>query len=271
MKFFFIFLFLLTSCKSQKKIEKSDDHHKIAIGLLQKCDKKRALSHLIKAVEYDSKNFILRHTLAVNYYSLEQYEIASKEFEKSLKLEPKLTEALIGLARTYIKLKKFNKAEKALNKVQQDLTYTGQLQTLETSALLEYERGKYLEAQKGFEELLSIPNGKNCFNYIKLGQTQTYLDSFKSAEKNLKQAFVECKKLEKNPCAILNYEQYFAMAQLKIRQSDIKTARYFLRLFLKKTKYSKGNKDQINQARKLLKDISSINYKNKKRIEIDRN
>ena len=265
MKFFFVFLFLLASCQSQKKIEKSDDHHKIAIGLLKSCDKKRALSHLIKAVGYDSKNFILRHTLAVNYYSLAQYQAASKEFEKSLTLEPKLTEALIGLAKTYIKLKRFDEAEKALNKAQQDLTYTGQLQIIETFALLEYTRGKYLEAQKGFEEVLSIPRGKNCFNYIKLGQTQTYLGSLKLAEKNLKQAFVECKKIEKNPCAILDHEQYFAMAQLKIRQSDIKKASYFLKLFLKKTKYNKGDKAQINQAKKLLKEISSINYKNKKK------
>ena len=256
MRVFLVLLFLFSGCKSQKKIEKSDDHHKIAIGLLKKCDKKRALSHLIKAVDYDSKNFILRHTLAVNYYSLGQYESAIKEFKKSLDLEPKLTEAFVGLANTYIKLKKLDSASRYLEKASQDLTYTGQLQLIETTGFLEYERGNYLKSQKKFEEALSIPRGKSCFNYIRLGQTQTYLGSLKEAEQNLKQAFVECKKLEKNPCAVLNHEQYFAMAQLKIKQSDVKKARYFLKLFLKKSKY-KGDENKIKQARNLLKELPS--------------
>ena len=263
MRVFLIFLFLLTSCKSQKKIEKSDDHHKIAIGLLQKCDKKRALSHLIKAVDYDPKNFILRHTLAVNYYSLGKYEQAVKEFKKSLELQPKLTEALVGSANTYIKLKKLDEAAGDLEKASQDLTYTGQLQLIETKAFLEYEKGNYLESQKKFEEALSIPRGKTCFNYVKLGQTQIYLGSFQEAEKNLKQAFVECKKLEKNPCAVLNYDQYFAMAQLKIKKNNRKKAGYYLKLFLKKTRH-KGYKNKIKQAQKLLKKISSEPLKKSK-------
>ena len=263
MRIFLIFLFLLASCKSQKKIEKSDDHHKIAIGLLQKCDKKRALSHLIKAVDYDPKNFILRHTLAVNYYSLGQYEPAIKEFKKSLELQPKLTEALVGSANTYIKLKKLDEAARYLEKASQDLTYTGQLQLIETTAFLEYEKGNYLKSQKKFEEALSIPRGKTCFNYVKLGQTQIYLGSFQEAEQNLKQAFVECKKLEKNPCADLNYDQYFAMAQLKIKKNDRKKAHYYLKLFLKKTRH-KGDENKIKQAQKLLKEISSDTSKKSK-------
>lgn len=257
MKNFFLFFLLsaLLSCQSQKKIEKSDNHHKIAIGLLKKCDKKRALSHLIKAVEYDSKNFILRHTLAVNYYSLGRYKEALKEFKKSLDLEPKLTEALVGLAKTYTELKKFNLAERYLAKANQDLTYTGRLQLIETTALLEYEKGNYISSQKKFEEALSIPKGKTCFNYIKLGQTQTYLDSLPEAEKNLKQSLIECKKLEKTLCAVLDHEEYFAMAQLKIKQAEIKKARYYLKLFLKKAKY-RADKNKINQAQQILKELS---------------
>jgi len=259
--FFLLFSFLLLACQSQKKIQKSDDHHKIAIGLLQECDKKRALSHLINAVEYDPQNFILRHSLAVNYYALAEYESALKQFKKSLELQPKLTEALVGLANTSIKLKRLEEARAYLEKANQDLTYTGQLRLIETKALLEYELGNYLQSQKKFEELLSIPRGKTCDNYTKFGQTQTYLGSLESAEKNLKKAFVECKKLEKNPCAILSHSQYFAMAQLKIKQNDIKKARYFLSLFLKKAKRS-PNKNQISQAQKLLKTLS-LNKKSK--------
>ena len=260
MRAFVILLLFLASCQSQKKMEKSDDHHKIAIGLLKKCDKKRALSHLIKAVGYDSRNFILRHTLAVNYYALGQYESAIKEFKKSLDLEPKLTEALVGLAKSHIKLKKLDSATRYLEKANQDLTYTGQLQIIETTAHLEYEKGNYLKSQKKFEEALSIPRGKNCFNYIKLGQTQVYLDSLNEAEKNLKQAFVECKKLEKNPCADLDHEQYFAMAQLKIKQADTKKARYYLKLFLKKNKYGK-DVNKIKKAKELLKQLSPVHSK----------
>ena len=268
MKVFIILLFFLVSCQSQKKIEKSDDHHKIAIGLLQKCDKKRALSHLIKAIDYDPKNFILRHTLAVNYYSLAQYNLAIKEFKKSLELEPKLTESFIGLSRSYIKLKKWKEASQSLQKAKKDITYTGQLKLIETVGFLEYEKGNYLNSQKKFEEVLSIPRGKSCFNYIKLGQSQMYLGSLKSAEKSLKQALVECKKIEKNPCAILDYEQYLAMAQLRIKQADIKSARYYIKLFLKKNKHNKRDKTKIQQAQKLLKGLSSASSKKKNSNQI---
>jgi len=249
-----LFVFFLIDCQSQKKIQKSDDHHKIAISLLQTCDKKRALSHLIKAVDYDPKNFILRHTLAVNYYSLAQYEKALNEFKKSLELEPKLTEAVLGIANTFIKLNQLEQAQSYLEKAEKDLTYTGQLRLITTAGFLEYEKGNYLQSQKKFREVLSIPQGKTCENYIKLGQTQIYLNSLSSAEKNLKKAFVECKKLEKNPCATLNHEHYFAMAQLRIKKNQIKQARYFLKLFLKK---NRSDTKKRQQARKLLESLQS--------------
>ena len=251
----FLFIIFLSSCVSQKKIQKSDDHHKIAIGLLKKCDKKRALSHLIKAVEYDPKSFILRHTLAVNYYSINKYKKAFMEFKKSLELEPKLTEALIGIANVYIKLNKLDRAVDYLKKAEEDLTYTGRFQIVTTRALLEYKKGNYLMAQKGFEEAVSIPSGNKCNDYLKLGESQMYLGSLESAETNLKQAVVECKKLEKNSCAVLDYQEYLSLAQLKIKQQDKKKARYYLKLFLNKSKYSK-DKRKIKSAKKLLKQIS---------------
>ncbi|MBC6416077.1 MAG: tetratricopeptide repeat protein [Bdellovibrionales bacterium] len=240
---------------SQKKIQQSDNHHRIAIGLLKKCDKKRALSHLIKAVEYDPNKFILRHSLAVNYYSLNKYKKALVEFKKSLDLEPKLTDSLVGLAKTYLKLNELDKASNYLKKAEQDLTYPRSLEIIATKALLEYEKGNYLMAQKGFEDVLSLPSGQTCRNYLRLGQSQMYLKFFDKAERNLKKAVINCKKLEKNSCAILDYEEYFALAQLNLKKKNQKKARYYLNLFLKK---SNTNTDEamIEKAQKFLKQMS---------------
>lgn len=262
--FFIISFVFLSSCLSQKKkeqIQKSDDHHKIAIGLLKVCDTRRALSHLIKAIKFDPKNFIVRHTLASTYYVMEDYEKASLQYLKSLKLEPNFTEARVSLAGAYIHLNELDKALEQINIAEQDQTYTGFLKRITYKAWLYYEKKDYVNAKKEMEEALSLPKGKTCFNYIKMGQIEMNLgNNLKQAEQMLKKAVVLCGRLAKqNLCVKHDFEELYSLALLhrtrfllsSKSQADKNRAKYYFKIFLNKVKRGK----RAVKARKYLKEL----------------
>ena len=253
-----IVLLLLASCtRLEKNKQRADDHHKIAIGLLKKCDRERALSHLIKAIGYDPKNFILRHSLATTYYSMGEYKKSLEEYQKSLKLEPKLTESRASMVGVLLKTGQWDRAEKELKQVKKDRTYTDTLKLLVYQAWLDYEKGRYAQAKRVFEEALSLKKGQTCFNYLKLGQTEKALGNLEGAQNSLKMALIKCPELDKIPCYEPDYEEYFEMAQLYLKKKDNKKVRYYLKIFIKKAKTG----DKVKQAQELLKQLSSSAFK----------
>ena len=185
----FFIIFYLSSCMTQKKnVQKSDDHHKIAIGLLKNCDKPRALSHLLKAVQLNPKDFIIRNTLAAIYYSMKEYEKAVLEYKRILKIKPELTEARVSLARVYVDLNQLDQALKQIKIAEKDITYTGYLKLIVYKALAQYKSNRYIRAKKNFNEALSIPRGKTCFNYIHLGENGNRFRQFRRGRTAVKKS-----------------------------------------------------------------------------------
>ena len=250
--YFSFVVFALLSCVAQRKsIQKSDDHHKIAISLLQKCDRPRALSHLLRAVKLNPKDFIIRSSLAAAYYSMKEYNKAELEYKNILKIKPELTEAKVGLARIYIELNQLDLAFQYLEQAEKDMTYVNRLKLLTYKALAYYKRRDYIQARKGFDELLSLPRGKTCFNHIHFGKTELALGSFNTAEGLLKKAVIQCKK-EQPLCGKPQFEEHLILGQLYIKKADKKRAKYHLKLFLKKA----PDKEKIQKAKQLLQKLS---------------
>ncbi|MCY4321528.1 MAG: tetratricopeptide repeat protein [Bdellovibrionaceae bacterium] len=248
----FFIIFCLSACLNLKKnIQKSDDHHKMAIGLLQQCDHRRALSHLLKAIKLNSRDFIIRNTLAATYYSIKEYQKAISEYNKMLKMNPDLTEARMSLARIYIDLNQLDKAFRQIQKSEEDITYTDRVKLMTYKALVNYKKKNYQLAKKYFNQSLSFASGKTCFNYIYYGKTEMALDNLEESEKILKEAVLKCKK-EKPLCKQAQYDEYLVLSQLYIKKEDKKRAKYYLRLFLDKIK----DKKKRDQAETLLKSIS---------------
>ena len=252
MRYTILFIvFYLSACVTQNKnIQKSDDHHKIAISLLQNCDKPRALSHLLKAVRLNPKDFIIRNTLAATYYSMTEYEKAILEYKNILKIKPELTEARVSLARIYIDLNQLDQAFKQIEIAEEDMTYTDHLKLLTYKALANYKRKKYIQAKKSFDEALSLPRGRTCFNYIHFGKTEMALGNLTEAEKLLKKAVLQCPK-EKPLCTSPQFDEHLILGRLYVKKADKKRAKYHLKLFLRKAK----DKKKIKRAKKLLKTI----------------
>ena len=254
MKLFYLFFifFLLSSCSTQKKnIQQSDNHHKIAIGLLKNCDNPRALSHLLKAIQLNPKDFIVRNTLAVTYYSMKEYQKSILEYKKLLKQKPDFTEAQVSLAQIYLDLNQPDQALQQIRTAEKDITYTGYLKLIIYKALANYKKKRYIQAKRGFEEALSLQKGKTCFNYIYYGRTEMALGNLDSALALLNKAVLQCKK-EKPLCESPTYEELMDLGRIYIKKENKKKAKYYLKLFLKKTKEEK----KIKEAKKLLKKIS---------------
>ena len=249
----FCILIILSSCVTSKKnIQKADYHHKIAIGLLSKCDKPRALSHLLEAIKLNPRDFIVRNTLAAVYYSMGQYHKALTEYKNILKRKSDFTEARVNLARIYMDIGHTNQSLKEIKKAEKDITYTNYLKLVSQKALTYYKQEKYELAKKWLEEAHSLPKGKVCFIYLNLGKTELALGNFKESEQFLKKALFSCRKEKKPLCQEPSYEEHLVLAQLYIKKRNKKRAKYHLNLFLQKTKT--GSK--IKTAKKLLEQIS---------------
>ena len=247
---YFSISFLIISCQTGKKQKKlSENHHQIAISLMKECDHRRALSHLLKGVKIDPRNFLIRYTLAVVHFTLKDYELALQQLRRVLKQNPKVTEARMTMARSYLELGKAGHALKEIKLAEQDKTYTNPLKIISLKGLTYFKNGELLKAKKQFQEILSIPSAGDCFTTLHLGQIEMKLKNPKKAEKILKQARLICSN-EKSVCGKKNYDSHFFLASLYLQKNLKRKARYHFRVFLKT---AKTNNPHVSKAKKLLK------------------
>ena len=254
MRSLFVICFLsfsLLSCHTKKRHQQSEYYHKIAIGLINECNPPRALSHLLKAVELNPKDFLIRHTLGVVYYTMAEYDKAIAQFTQALQINPQLTEARVSLARIYIDRDEPDKALKEIEKAQKDLTYSDYLKLISLKGLSYYKKTNYKKAKRSFEEALSLPKGENCFVYLNFGKVEMALGNLSKAKSFFKKALSVCSK-EQPMCGEADYKEYLFLAELHIKQGKKKKAKYYLKLFLKKR--DKG--PEVKKAKKLLKQLS---------------
>ena len=241
----------LFSCRSARKsADRAKSHHQIAVSLIGKCDNPRALSHLLKALDLQPEDFLIRHTLAVIYYDMGQYGKALRELKRALLKRPDFTEARVGMARALISLNKPAQALKEIKKAEQDLTYTDSLKIVKIKSLAYYEKGDYKRAEKHLREMFSFPGRKGCFPFLMMGKTQLALGQIQESEKLLNQALSVCAS-EKRTCRAPDYTAYMFLARLYIKKGDRGKARRYLGVFLEKSR----DRRQIRQAEKLLKGI----------------
>lgn len=253
MKFLYFFLLIsfLTSCHTrEKQIKQAESYHKIAIGLLTGCNKARALNNLLKAVRLNPKDFLIKSTLGIAYYSMNKKHKAAIEFKKVLKLKPKLTEVRVNLARFYIDTNQINLALSELNQASKDLTYPNHFKLINLKGLAYYKKKDYKKSAKWLREAFSVPQQRHCFVYLNLGKTELALGNIKKAETLFKKSISICKK-ERPLCAKRHYKEYLALAQLYLKKQNKNKAVYYLRLFLK----HKSTSQDAELARRLLKKI----------------
>ncbi len=92
-------------------------HYEMARTLAATGDISGANKELGKAAELDSSNYLYPYERGMNFFYLNQFDQAEKEFEKSLKLNPSDMESLYQLAFLYAGQKKKDQAMEYIKKI----------------------------------------------------------------------------------------------------------------------------------------------------------
>ncbi|MGI9549395.1 MAG: tetratricopeptide repeat protein [Bdellovibrionales bacterium] len=251
LKFFLTLLLTLsTSCQlNVKKKRLAENYHQISVSLIKKCDHNRALRHLLKGVKLDKNNFLIRYTLAVNYFTIKDYHLAIQELKKVLKQNSKVTEARVTLARSYLEIGNVEKALEQIKVAEKDQTYPYPLKVMALKGMAHFKQADFLQARREFKEVLSVPKSENCFSSLYLGRTEMEIKNYEESEKILKRAVQTCSN-EEALCSPKNYNAHFFLAQLYLHQKLKKKAAYHLKIFLKQ---ASSKNPYLLQAKKLLK------------------
>ena len=246
-------IFLLSCETAKKRRQYANDYLSIAVSFIKKCDYKRAVTQLLKAISLKKRDPILRHTLASTYFLMKRYDLAIKEYKKALSMKKNFTEARVDLARSYIEKGIIQKALNELNLAEKDITYTNYIKLVGTKGLAFFKKAEYKTAEKEFSEMkrLASENHDKCFSFLYLGRVELNEGNLNKAENYLIKSLTECQKISP-VCEKRNFEEQYFLAETYRRKKDFAHMKYQLKTFIKRT-------DESNPYRKkALKHIKEL-------------
>lgn len=197
----FILPFLLTSCAALFTKTKQDEKSaylqmKLGLSFLKQNSHPLALSHLLKAEEYEPENPLIQNSLGLIYTAMKQNKTATKKFLKALKLNPQYTEARNNLAFLFLKMKKYSHAKTLLLRSRTDLTYRKPYKTYAYLGALYSKLNKNKIAYMLFNKALKM-NPNDCYARNELSHLLYKEKKFDDVKTHLTQNTVQCP-LEKN-------------------------------------------------------------------------
>ena len=224
---------LLTSCGAlEKRKQQALTHHNIALSFLKKCMKSQALTHLLKAQSYSSRDFSIQNSLGATYFSMGKKTLAEKALKRALRLNSKLTEARVDLARIYLDMGRKKLALKYLNQANEDITYSNFPKLLSLKGEYWFRNKNLKKAKKWFLQARALPQGKNCFTSSYLGRIALRAGQSARAIDHLKEAVRLCSQ-QKALCEKRSFHESYYLGQAYFRLKNTKLAEYHFQLFLK--------------------------------------
>jgi tetratricopeptide (TPR) repeat protein len=258
------------------------DYHKKALDIANKVEKPTKSLKASIAVSQNSMGNI--------YLTLKQFDLAIKEFEKSLIIEKELNNRL-GLAINYQNLGYADEAkgqlDLALKNYKRSLDYNNQIDS-EVGRVICYnsigqvyiKQNKYNDAKIIIEEgLKKAININDQFyissSYINLGWTQMEMNDYKPAEENLKKGLTIAKNYSLKTAIV---EASYKLSELYNKTGDYKAAMLFYKnaIELEKTIFNDRNMQYVsdiiiqyeNEAKnKEIKALASENEIVKSKLE----
>lgn len=225
----------LFSCQlAEKRKKQGDSHLVLGVSLLQKCDNQRALNHLLKAVSLKKRDPLAHHTLSVAYFILKKYALAEKSLKRTLRLNDKLTESRVTLAKVYLEQSQSNKALKELAQAEKDLTYSGYFKIASLRGEAYFKQKNWFQAKKWFTETTrQLKEEDQCFAYTYLGRVEYALGNYKSSVKFLSKAAAFCQR-QTSPCQKQKFHEQYFLAQSYVKLKQKSRTKYHLKIFLKR-------------------------------------
>lgn len=143
-------------------------------------DYTKALSHLLKAKEYDPKDSKTRNNLGMAYFFRNQLPLAEQELKEATELDSKNSDARLNLGSLYLSQNRLKEARVQFEKVELDLVFPNQFRNYYNLAILSLKEG---DRRMSFEYLSKSIKEKNdyCAAHYKLGELHAEEYRFKQA------------------------------------------------------------------------------------------
>lgn len=203
-------VFALCGCRtaSLEKQEAAQLHLQIATSHLKSDNYPMALKELLVSEELDPSNPETQAQLGLVYFMRERYELSEKHYRRALALRPDFTDAKNNLARSYIELGQFKKAETILNEVMNDLTYNDFPRALANYGVLEFKKKNYPKAAEYLKKSLERDR-ENCYTQVFLGRSYLEMQELGAAIKQLDRAVGFCLPIDNDEAHYYSAISYF--------------------------------------------------------------
>lgn len=245
--FLFVFSFFVINCSTfRANQEKANLHYSIGSSYYQNASYPQALKEFLTAQEYDSENMNIQNSLGLTYFMREKFELSIKHFKKAIAIEPKFTDARNNLARAYSEVGKYSEAQKELDIVIADLTYTSIERAYNNLGFNYFKQGKYAAAKTAFQKAIANQQD-NCYSHTYLGKSIFELKEYSEAASALDRAIEHCQK------SLIDEPHYYsALAYYRLGDKKKSIARFeeVLKLY-PNGKYIEKSKGMIAILRKV--------------------
>jgi type IV pilus assembly protein PilF len=211
---FFILFSIITSCTSSPSLDKERAALKMQLGVshLENNNLPLALKELLEAEALDSKNALIQSNLGLVYFLRKKMDLSISHYSNAIKLNPQLTETKNSLARVYIEIKQYSKAETLLNSVIEDLTYTNMNSAYMNYGLMRFNQKRFADAKVLFRKVLETDR-ENCYAQIYLGRSYLDLVENQDAATQLEKAVPICLQLRVEDAHYFSGIAYFRLGQ----------------------------------------------------------
>jgi type IV pilus assembly protein PilF len=191
--YFAITIFTLVSCSSVPSLKKERASLKMQLGIshIENNNLPLAMKEMLAAEELDPSSALIQSNLGLIYFLRQKTDMAAKHYSNAVRLQPDFTEAKNNLARIYIELKQYNKAESLLNEVLEDLTYANLPAAQMNYGLMRFNQKQFSEAKKLFRKVLESDR-ENCYAQVYLGRSYLELGANQDAIHHLDKAAPLC-------------------------------------------------------------------------------
>lgn len=220
--FFFIIISTLTACTTldPKREELASVKMQMGLAELQRGDLPLALKILLEAEEINPRSAPLQNNLGLVYFFRKKYDLSIQHFSKAVDLDAKFSEARNNIGRVYLEIRDYQKAEKALEPVVEDLTYANFVSSYNNMGLAKFNLKKFSEALTYFTR--SVESLKeDCFSQLYFGRTLLELKRNKLAAARLDLAGYYCRQSK-----IDEAQYYAAIAYYRLGRVDVSLNRF---------------------------------------------
>jgi len=200
-----------------------------------------ALGKLLEAVKLDPDNPEVNHQLALVLRDVGQYDLSLKYFQRTLTLDPKLTEARNNLGTLYLLTEKWDPAIACFKEAVGDMLYKTPQYAYNNMGYAYYMKGDYDRAIASYQQALRSSRSYTVA-YVNLGQAYEAKGELEAAVAAYKDAVLYAPK---------NAVAHLGLARIFLKRGDMEEAKEELNL----TVWADPMGPAANEARKLLKEI----------------